>query len=200
MIIDSAYSNETQQIDAINAYSCRRLSIDDLETVMRWRMSPHVTRFMNTDPVLTLDGQKQWYDRLLAIGILYHWIIMVGTESCGMLYLIDVDNTHKRCSWGYYIAEKRFRSFRLAVSLEMSIYDYAFLTLGLNKVVCESFCLNIVAVKLHELCGCKTEGILRQHICKNGQYFDICVQSMLVDEWKNARESIDYQRIDFNGP
>jgi hypothetical protein len=48
----------------------------------------------------------------------------------------------------------------------------------------------------HELCGCKTEGFLR-HIFKNGQYYDVCVQSMLVEEWKSIRSGFEYQHIAF---
>jgi RimJ/RimL family protein N-acetyltransferase len=69
--------------------------------------------------------------------------------------------------------------------------------LELNKIFGESFCINTAAVKMHELCGCKTEGILRRHILKNGQYYDICVQSMLAEEWKSVRNGFKYQHIDF---
>jgi RimJ/RimL family protein N-acetyltransferase len=83
------------------------------------------------------------------------------------------------------------------MALEMSLYDYVFDKIGLNKVIGESFCLNTASVKMHELCGCKTEGILKQHILKNGQYYDVCIQSMLAEEWKNIRSGFEYQRIEF---
>jgi len=177
-------------------FNCRRLEVSDLERVMNWRMSPHVTEFLNTDPVLTLDGQKQWFDKLVAAGE-YYWIIEVDSIPCGVINLADIDMTNKHCTWGYYVAEKKLRSFDLAMSLEMSLYDYAFDKIGLNKVIGESFCINKAAVKMHELCGCKTEGILRQHIFKNGQYYDVCVQSMLAEEWNNLRHKRKYQHIAF---
>jgi len=183
---------------ATRVYSCRRLEVNDLEEVMHWRMSEHVTQFMNTDPVLELEGQKQWFERLCAAGELYYWIICVDSIPCGLINLADVDGINKRCSWGYYVAEKKLRSIELAMALEMSLYDYAFDKIGLNKVTGESFCLNTAAVKMHELCGCKTEGILRRHIFKNGQYYDVCVQSMLAEEWRNIRNKYEYQRIDFD--
>ena len=178
-------------------FQCRKLEVGDLENVMSWRMSPHVTKFMNTDPVLTLDGQKRWFDKLAAAGEYYYWIIEVDDIPCGVINLADIDMTNKRCEWGYYVAEKKLRSFDLAMSLEMSLYDYAFDKIGLNKVTGESFCLNTAAVKMHELCGCKTDGIFRQHIFKNGQYYDVCVQSMLAEEWNNLRHDFEYQHINF---
>ena len=179
-------------------FSCRKLEAGDLENVMCWRLSPQVTKFMNTDPVLTLDGQKRWFEKLSSAGEVLYWIILVDGIPCGVINLADIDAVSKRCTWGYYVAEKKLRSFNLAMSLEMSLYDYAFDKMKFNKVTGESFCLNTAAVKMHELCGCKTEGILRQHILKNGQYYDVCVQSMLAEEWNNLRNSFDYQRIDFD--
>lgn len=181
----------------LSEYRCRKLEAADLETIMYWRMLPHVTQFMNTDPVLTIEGQERWFENQCSAGTLYYWIIEVDSIPCGLINLADVDMTNKRCTWGYYIAEKKSRSFQLALSLEMSLYDYAFDTKKLNKVTGESFCENTVAVKMHELCGCETEGILKQHILKNGRFHDVCVQSMLAETWENIRDGFEYQKIEF---
>jgi UDP-4-amino-4,6-dideoxy-N-acetyl-beta-L-altrosamine N-acetyltransferase len=165
---------------------------------MHWRMLPHVTKYMNTDPILTTDGQKKWFEKLSAYGEIYYWIICVNDIPCGVINLADVDMTSKRCTWGYYIAEKKLRSLELAMSLEMSLYDYAFDILKLNKVTGESLCINAEVIKMHELCGCKTEGILRQHTLKNEQYYDVCVQSMLAEDWKNLRNDFEYIKITFS--
>jgi hypothetical protein len=182
---------------ASNTYYCRKLTAGDLESIMRWRMLPHVTKFMNTDPLLTLEGQTEWFEKLSSAGEIFYWIIHVNDIPCGVINLSDVDLHNGRCTWGYFVAEKKLRSFNLAISLEMSLYDYVFDKLKLNKITGESFCLNTAAVKMHELCGCKTEGILRQHIFKNGLYYDVCVQSMLADEWKSIRGGLEYRHIEF---
>ncbi len=178
-------------------YHCRKLNADDLETVMRWRMSAHVTKYMNTDPILTLEGQKEWFEKLSAADDFYYWVIHVDGVPCGLINLSDIDTTNKRCTWGYYVAEKKLRSFELAIALEMSLYDYAFYQLGLNKMTGESLQINATAIKMHELCGCKTEGVLRRHILKNGTYHDVCSQSMLAEEWARIRNNFDYQHIGF---
>ena len=182
----------------ISDYRCRKLCIDDLETVMHWRMLPHVTQFMKTDPVLTLEGQYEWFETLSSNGEVFQWVIHVDDKPCGVISLDDFDLLNKRCTWGYYVAEKSLRSFSLAIALEMSIYDYVFNKLMLNKIIGESFCINTAAIKMHELCGCTTEGILRQHIIKNGQLYDICIQTMLAEEWSRINVNIEYQHIDFS--
>ena len=179
------------------SYNCRNLKSHDLENVMNWRMSPHVTKYMNTDPVITIEKQKEWFDKLSSGSEFYYWIIEVDANPCGLINLADMDKINNRCTWGYYIADKKQSSFQLAMSLEMSLYDFAFDKIGLNKVTGESFCINTAAVKMHELCGCETEGILKQHIFKNNQYYDVCIQSMLAEHWRNIRGDFEYQKIEF---
>ena len=181
----------------VNGFSCRKLRREDLDNVMRWRMSAHVTRFMNTDPVLTVESQHHWFDKLLSADEFYYWVVEVDDMPCGVINLADINMTNKRCTWGYYIAETKLRSFQLALSLEMSLYDYVFEKIGLNKITGESLCVNTAAIKMHELCGCKTEGILCKHIFKNGQYYDVCIQAMLAEEWRKIRCDFEYQHIDF---
>lgn len=178
-------------------YTCRKLQRSDLETVMHWRMSPQVTQFMNTDPALSLESQVRWFERLSVTDDFYYWMIHADQIPCGVINLADMDTANKRCTWGYYVAEKSFRSFHLAMALEMSLYDYVLDKLGMNKITGESFCINKAAIQMHELCGCQTEGVLRQHIFKNGKYYDICVQSMLAQEWIRIRDSFQYQHIVF---
>ena len=178
-------------------YHCRKLMSTDLEKVMYWRMLPHVTQYMNTDPVITMEGQRVWYDKLSSSSEFYYWIIEIDGNPCGLVNLADMDKANKRCTWGYYIAEKKWRSFSLATSLEMSLYDFVFDKIGLNKITGESFCVNVAAIKLHELCGCETEGILKQHIFKNDKYYDVCIQSIFAEQWRNIRSGFKYQHINF---
>jgi len=179
-------------------FSLTRLAVANLETVMHWRMLPHVTQYMNTDPELTLEGQKLWFEKLSSAGENFYWVINVEDTPCGVINFADIDFENKHCTWGYYIAEKELRSLPLAIALEMSLYDYAFDTLKLNKVTGESFCLNTAAVTMHELCGCKSDGILRQHVLKKEQFYDVCVQSMLKEEWYSLRDDFEYQHLDFS--
>ena len=181
------------------AYRCRKVRESDLETLMRFRMEEHVTKYLNTDPVLTLESQKKWFDQMIAKGEFYYWVLEVDDKISGVLNLHDMDNSNKRCTWGYYVADKKARSLHLSLSLEMSIYDFAFDVLRLNKVVSESFCDNVAAVKLHEICGCDTEGVLKQHIYKKGIFYDVVFQAMFAKKWRETRGKFSYEKIEFEG-
>ena len=174
-----------------------RLREEDLEMVMDWRMRPYITKFMNTDPVLTIEGQKKWFDRIKDRDDQINWIIRIDDEPVGLINVFDIDRINSRCSWGYYIAEREARSLQLALYLEWSLYDFVFDELKLHKLCNETWVENQQVIKLHKMCGGKEDGIMRHHIFKNGEYHDVSVGSILADEWTVKRKNTKYERFSF---
>ncbi len=174
-----------------------RLHEEDLGLVMEWRMRPYITKFMNTDPVLTMKKQKSWYDRIKDSDDQIHWIIRFNDLPIGEINVCEIDRVNSRCSWGYYVAEKDYRSLQLALYLEWSLYDYVFDVLGLHKLCNETWVENKHVVKLHQMCGGKEDGIMREHVFKNGAFHDVSVGSILAEEWFLKRNSLKYERFHF---
>ena len=174
-----------------------RLREDDLAMVMDWRMRPYITRYMNTDPQLTLDGQRKWYRRLDGDDSQLHWIVSVDDQPVGMINVVNIDRDNSRCSWGYYIAERAARSFKLALYLEWNLYDFVFDKLKLHKLCCETFVENEQVVQLHQMCGSQQDGVMRHHIRKHGKFYDVSVGSILADEWFELRKTLVYEKFEF---
>lgn len=169
-----------------------RLREEDLEMVMDWRMRPYITEFMNTDPVLTIEKQKEWFAGIKGRDDQINWIIKVDNKPAGLINVFDIDRINSRCSWGYYIAEKECRSLQLALYLEWSLYDYVFDVLKLHKLCNETFVENKQVIKMHIMCGSREDGIMRHQICKNGIFHDISIGSILADEWFEKRKNTKY--------
>lgn len=180
----------------MNVYM-KRLAEEHLEMVMNWRMLPHVTQYLNTDPKLTLEGQKKWFERIKDDDSQMIWVVYVDDIPAGVIQLMDIDRTNSRCSWGYYIARQESRSLKLAMYLEWSLYDYVFETLGLHKLCNETFVVNKEVRKLHTLCGGHEDGIMPHQVFKNGEYFDVSIGSILDNEWKEIKGKYKYERYEF---
>lgn len=175
----------------------RLVGPEDLERVMRWRMLPEITRFMYTDPVLTLAHQQRWFERVRNDPSSRHWIIELtpSTQPVGLLSLSDIDLENRRCSWAYYIAEQAGRGIGLAKTLECNLCDHVFEVLDLNKLCCEVLAFNEKVVELHRRFGSQVEGIRRQHIRKSGEFHDVVVMSLLRDDWRALRPTLRYSKI-----
>ena len=178
-------------------FSVRPIIEGDLEMIMNWRMSPEVTRYMNTNPKLTIEGQRKWLHSLEEKNDVKYWIIEVAGTPAGVICLVDIDYEKKNTSWGYYIGEIGLRSMQLAISLELSLYAYVFGELCLDEIRCEVFSLNEGVIKLHQLCGCQIVKIVEDEVYKDGVQYNVTHLSLTRAAWKENRSKYRYEKIAF---
>lgn len=95
------------------------------------------------------------------------------------------------------MAVKEKRSLPLAMSLEWNLYDYVFDVLDMNKLIGEIFSFNKGVIGIHKKCGSSVEGVLKQHILKNGTFYDVTVTGILRDTWYEIRPKFNYEKIQF---
>ncbi len=176
----------------------RSIEESDLENIMRWRMDEDITKYMNTNPKLTLEGQKKWLDSIRANSDVQYWIIEVDGVPAGVINLTGLDNPEGDLGWAYYVGEKKLRSIKTALSLEMSMYDYVFDTLHKKAVYGDIFTLNQGVIQLHKLCGCEIVEEKKNHVCKEGVYYDVTFMRMTAESWNSIRGEKKYEKIDFS--
>ena len=153
----------------------RKITEEDLEQIMRWRMDPEITRYMNTDPKLTLEGQKKWFAKVQQDPDVSYWIIQIDGTPAGVINYTGLMNPAGDLGWAYYVGEKKLRSIQAALALEMSMYDHAFLDLGKNAVYSDVFTLNQGVIQLHKICGCEVVEEKKACVEKNGTAYDVTV-------------------------
>ncbi len=175
----------------------RAIREEDLEKIMEWRMAEEITRYMNTNPKLTLEGQRKWLASVRQNPDVRYWMIEVDGEPAGVINLTGLEKPDGNLGWAYYVGVKRLRSMRTALSLEMSMYDYALLTLGRTAVYSDVFTLNAGVIQLHKLCGCEVVEERRRAVLKEGVYYDVTYMRMTAERWREIRESKKYEKISF---
>lgn len=175
----------------------RPIREDDLEQIMVWRMDEDITKYMNTNPKLTLEGQKKWFAAISVNPDVRYWVIEVEGVPAGVLNLTGLTNPDGELGWAYYMGEKKLRSIKTALSLEMSMYDYVFDVLHKKAVYSDVFTLNQGVIGLHKLCGCEVVEEKKNHICKEGVYYDVTFMRMTDTLWETARVGKKYEKINF---
>lgn len=175
----------------------REIQERDLEKIMRWRMDGDITRYMNTDPKLTLEKQKAWFAAIRENSDVRYWMIQVDGQSAGVINLTGLDNPDGNLGWAYYLGEKRLRSIKTALSLEMSLYDYVFGVLKKYAVYGDVFSLNKGVIQLHLLCGCEIVEEKKHHVCKDGVWYDVTFMCMTAENWLAIRDTKNYEKINF---
>ncbi len=177
----------------------RPIMESDLENIMRWRMDEDITRYMNTNPRLTLEGQRRWLESIRNNSDVRYWVIEVNGTPAGVINLVGLNNPQGDLGWAYYVGEKRQRSLKTALSLEMSMYDYAFDCLHKRAVYSDVFILNQGVIQLHKLCGCEVVEEKKSHVTKEGISYDVTLMCMTAERWSQVRNGKKYEKIDFGG-
>ncbi len=185
-----------QEVAKIGHTVLRPMRLEDQEMVMNWRMQPEITRYMNTDPVLDIEKQKAWFLRQQQDETSYQWIVENDGEPIGVTSITMVDKKNGTCTRGTYIAVHEKRSFEMITSIFASQFDFIFDKLGLNKIEIQVFEKNKNVVMLSKKCGFVQEGLLREHICKNGEYYNIVQLGMTKADWAEKKKTWHYQPVE----
>jgi pseudaminic acid synthase/UDP-4-amino-4,6-dideoxy-N-acetyl-beta-L-altrosamine N-acetyltransferase len=176
----------------------RNIEEADLKKIMNWRMQPSVTKYMYTDPVLTMDTQKTWFESIRADDTCKYWIIVADETDIGVLGIVDIDERNRRCNRIWYIGEDGFRGRGIAKRIQLNLYDYVFNHLNLHKVFDYVLaCNEYVIERINKPCGYRVEGRLKDHVYKNGEYLDVMVMGITEDIWASIRGDFEYEKIKF---
>lgn len=159
----------------------RDLKESDLEKLRLWRMSPEVTKYLFTDPVITKEAQEQWYKEMKERGEDIYWIINFNGVDIGYASLNKIDTQNLNADPGVYIGESEYRGIGLGGKILKKIEEYAFETLNLHKLYGYVLSENHPALKVYLGCGWETEGFLKDHILKHGKFYGVYILSLLRD-------------------
>lgn len=178
-------------------FRLRKIQLKDLALIMEWRMSEEVTKYMYTDPILTLEGQIKWLEYINRNKKnMKYWIIEVDDKAVGVMSINNIDLINKKASWAYYLGDISARGKGLARILECNIYDYVFEKLNLNKLYCEVFEFNESVIKIHEKFGSKIEGKFIDHIKKGDNYYNVISMAIIKQEWLSKRGAEIYKPLE----
>lgn len=101
----------------------------------------------------------------------------------GNVYLTDINYINRTAESHILIGNQKYWGQGFGSEALTKILHYGFNERGLNRVYAHINVDNIASLRMHEKCGYKREGLLRQAIFKNGHFKDVVVMSILKDEF-----------------
>lgn len=158
-----------------------KLRFEDLELVLKWRTSPHVTEFMYTDIENNMEKQYEWFKKINQSSTEKHWIIAYKGEKIGLISLTNIDYKNKKSSSGFYIGELNYAI--LSSRILPYFLNYIFLQLQFNKIYIEVMSHNKNMLKMDLHYGFRHVGTMKQHIFKNDKFYDVEILELLRSTW-----------------
>ncbi|WP_048601576.1 GNAT family N-acetyltransferase [Rubeoparvulum massiliense] len=179
-------------------YTGEKIGLRDVreEDVLRaWELvnDPDVKRYLHPGipfPI-PLHEEKEWLHRQSAFNNdgKYNFAIelLESGEYIGGCGVNQVDWKNRYAVVGIFLGKPYWNKGYGTDAMNVLV-RFIFEQMNMNKVQLFTYAFNPRAIRSYEKCGFKVEGILRQHIFRDGAYHDEYVMSILHDEYVASKK------------
>ncbi|RKX24441.1 MAG: UDP-4-amino-4,6-dideoxy-N-acetyl-beta-L-altrosamine N-acetyltransferase [Candidatus Zixiibacteriota bacterium] len=179
-------------------YQLRPMREDDLEIVLQWRNSERIRSASYTDHIISMEEHRAWFRRVSEDERYLQFVFEYLGRPVGVVNISDINKADNRCVWGFYIgAEDIPRGCGSAMGF--FALEHLFENLGFRKVVGEALTSNEGSVRYHERLGFIREGILVEHVLKNGKYEDVMTLGHFEKKWREIKSELAEKFFDNEG-
>ena len=157
----------------------------DMNLLLEWRNDPSHRKYYREYRETNIDDQLSWFRNVSNDDSWHHSVIRKKGEKklIGVVFLNHIHPVYRTGEFGITMADPEYRGKGLGKDALLTLLDYGFNELNLNRIWCEVYSNNS-SIKLYEKIGFKIEGVLRQHIFKEGKFLDSIMMGMLKSEFK----------------
>jgi RimJ/RimL family protein N-acetyltransferase len=158
----------------------RALELDDLERTHQWHNNPALYETMvGAFRYVSRAAEEEWLRQKQAYSnqeVNLAICLTADSTHIGNIYLRSIDWIARHAEVaGLFIAEPGHRSKGYGTVALRLVIKHAFRDLGLLRLYCFVLEGNQPICRTVEKCGFIVEGKLRQHACKNGNFQDVLV-------------------------
>lgn len=165
----------------------RGLELADAPIVQKLAGDPAIAATTLTIPhPYTLDAAEAWITAMhqefkRGENFVFALVGKAGGAFIGVME-ISPQPEHQRAELGYWIA-RPYWGQGYATEAARRLIRFGFEELKLNRIYATYFTHNPASARVMQKAGMTFEGILRQHVVKNGVYVDLGVYSLLRGEY-----------------
>ncbi|WP_249872146.1 UDP-4-amino-4,6-dideoxy-N-acetyl-beta-L-altrosamine N-acetyltransferase [Oceanobacillus saliphilus] len=164
----------------------------DLQMVLSWRNQDFVRRMMYNSEIISKKEHLEWFARIQNSNTSIAKIFYFENQPYGVVNIHQIDYTNRTCEWSFYIGEKGAPS-GLGTILGYLAIDYIFNRLHLRKLCAEVIEFNYKSYHFHKKFGFEEEGLLKEHIKKEGKYVDIYLFGLFKSNWLEQSNQLKEQ-------
>jgi len=164
----------------------RPLEREDLLLVSEWRNNPTIRPHFFTPYPIMRSKQERWYETYISRGDSMIFLIVPKDQGSpiGMIGLDHIDHQNQKAEFGrLLIADISQHKKGYAHDATLTLLNYAFFDLNINRVYLRVYADNERAIGLYQRCGFKQEGVERDAIFARGLFRDVTWMAILRREF-----------------
>lgn len=130
----------------------------------------------------TLQDAERFIGNVLSDGGAYHRAIVSGENVIGGISAECKRGAMRFCAeLGYWLAPDFWNKGIMTTAVGL-FCEEIFSSSDVNRIEAVVFIPNAASCRVLEKCGFQKEGVLRQSVFKNGQFYDVAIYGLLASE------------------
>ncbi len=117
-------------------------------------------------------------------------ICLKDKTPIGLIAYLDIDEYHKKAELRKLIGPTKERGKGYGIEATKVWIEYGLFTLNLEKIYLTTINTDIKNIRINESLGFRVEGLLRNELKIDNEYFDV-LQMSLLKEWVIDKESMN---------
>tara|TARA_A100001011_G_scaffold16404_1_gene17108 strand:+ start:122 stop:658 length:537 start_codon:yes stop_codon:yes gene_type:complete len=162
-------------------------SREDMNLLSEWRNNSKFRRYYREYKEKNIDDQLSWFDNIMQNDQSWHHFIArpIGEKNIiGVALLNHIHEVNRTGEFGITLGDLNYRGKGYGKDMLITLLKYGFDQLNLNRIWCEVYSNN-EALHFYRKIGFKDEGVLRQHVYKDGEYLNSILLGMLKSEFND---------------
>ena len=164
----------------------RPIEREDLRQLQIWRNLPEIRNRCREYRLLSMENQINWFESLADDKSVCMFAVEFEDHLIGVCGLTGINWVNRGAELSIYIGPDAVRRTGHGKETVKKLLEIAFTELNLNRVWLECYQFNQPGLRLFESCGFISEGVLREHVFKNGWYVSSVMMGILKSEWEKS--------------
>jgi RimJ/RimL family protein N-acetyltransferase len=174
----------------------RAIEEPDLALLAQWMNDPDISSSVVgwSFPVSAAE-QRVWYTRSMEDRSNKRFMVeaMDTGETIGLTGLWEIDWHNRHALTALKIGAKNIQGKGYGTDAIMTLMSYAFFGVGLQRLWGEMLPFNAASYGAYvSKCGWRVEGVLRNHVFRDGRMWDLIRVASLREEFENLSRAKDY--------
>lgn len=182
-------TNRAVFIEGDNLLLCPQCE-EDAERNTMWINDPQVRKYLTTRKPITLMEGVEWIKNNSKSNkdVVFAVVKKDNMEHIGNMGLHNINPITGTATFGFMIGEKRYWKNGHGTEMLKLMLEYAFNTLGLQRMESSALSPNKGSVEIHKRCGFRVVGILKKKHLVEGEYLDETLFEILREDWVKIKK------------
>lgn len=187
----------------------RRAEREDMDTVVEWMEDPDFIRFLYGDPTRSPQRMREQIVSMLgrtAGHMMPHGIYLLIDSlkdgPVGMLAITQISWRNRCCNVDTYVGNKKLRTGLTGAIAFFRTLEYCFHELNMHRVNLYVYAFNTASWRIIERSGAKREIVLKDHVARDGELYDMYGYGLLEDEfdalWQDVKKRFPETTLEGN--